>query len=111
MAPAMMGDEKLVPDDVAIWPFEFMTAAPKPRAETSGLMRPSKDGPWLLNPARMPNWSTAPTAKIESASAGAEMYFQLELPSLPAEIQSIIPVRAAATAASEMGVLRPSMSA
>ena len=39
------------------------------------------------------------------------MYFQLELPSLPAEMQSIIPVRAAATAASEMGVLRPSMSA
>ena len=111
MAPAMMGDEKLVPDDVATWPFEFMTVAPKPRAATSGLMRPSAEGPWLLNAARIPKTSTAPTARMESASAGAEMYFQLELPSFPAEMHKIIPVRAAATAACEMGVVRPSMSA
>jgi len=55
MAPAMMGDEKLVPDEVATLPEEFMTVAPNPRAATSGLTLPSADGPWLLKLARTPN--------------------------------------------------------
>ena len=74
--PAMRGAENEVPLDVAIVPLVVPTTVPSPIEETSGFILLSKLGPNELKLAFKPDLSTAPTAKIESASAGAETYFQ-----------------------------------
>jgi len=88
-----------------------MQATPIPLAITSGLMRPSEVGPRELKLATMPSASTAPTASTLSPSAGAEMYCQMSLPSLPAATTTTTPLPAARSAARVMGAVLPSMSA
>jgi hypothetical protein len=78
--PASKGAEKEVPLNDPIVPDGWTPIVDKPIATTSGLIRKSKDGPIELNETRIPVRSTAPTLKMESASAGAEMYFHETLP-------------------------------
>ena len=106
--PAMRGAEKDVPFPVVM----LLEIDPKtvacPIAETSGLILWSKLGPNELKLAFAPLLSTAPTAKISSASAGEEMYFHTFAPSFPALITQIIPLSVAQLAAKVLSTVLPS---
>ena len=105
-----MGEAKEVPLLVPIVPLDVITVAPEPLAIKSGLIRPSLVGPCDENVERIPWESTAPTERIESASAGQLIYFQLLAPSFPAAATTIIPTRAEIFAAREITLVLPSRS-
>lgn len=78
--PANKGAEKDVPFKDPMPPDGSPVIVANPMAATSGLMRKSAEGPMELKEARSPVLSTAPTLKMESASAGAVMYFHESFP-------------------------------
>src|SRR5438477_269595 len=81
--PATIGQEKDVPLPVTIPPALARTAL-NAWATTSGLMRLSAEGPTELKLIRFPEESTPPIASTFFPSAGAIIYLQPPLPSLPA---------------------------
>ena len=97
--------------EIPIVPSVKPTTVEDPIATTSGFIRPSKLGPIELKDDLLPKAVTEPTVKMESASAGAVMYFQLLAPSFPALIVTKIPLLAAHPAAFETRVDLPFISA
>ena len=93
--------------DVPIVPSMKPTEVDDPMATTSGFTRPSKLGPVELKVDKVPSAFTEPTVKMESASAGAVMNFQLLDPSFPALMVQRIPLLAAQAAALETSVDLP----
>src|ERR1043166_1610539 len=107
-APAVSGDENEVPPVVPIPPRSEATVATTPRAQTSGLIRPSYVNPRPLKFAITPLESTAPTERTLSASAGAVILNHGGPPALPALLDTKIPLLAAQSAALVMIVVLPS---
>src|SRR4029453_3870403 len=96
--PAVRGHENDVPFTLvyalAVPGAAAVTATPW--AATSGLMRPSAEGPTELKLARAPDEVTAPPARTRRPSAGAPSVLCNVLgPALPAEITTTTPRSAA----------------
>ena len=114
-APATSGVAKEVPlprlnvslPSAPLAAIQFST----PRAQTSGLVRPSKVGPGELNEAIRPRASTAPTATTPKPSAGAMMWPQGSSLSFPAALTTTTPKLTALSAARVVTAVLPSMSA
>ena len=83
---------------------------PKPFAHTSGLTRPSNEGPIELNVAYCSKLFTAPMVNAPIASAGVPMCGSFEAPEFPALITTTIPLLNAILAPREEKVLFPIIS-
>ena len=97
--------------EATLLPSGLRPMQPQPVALTSGFTRPSAEGPRELKGALSRTVPTAPTASTSKASAGAPMWYQSELPLLPALITGIMPFCAAMRAAMLIRRVCPSRSA
>ena len=108
--PAIIGEEKEVPDARVKLPLLPATKLFTPMATTLGFMRPSAVGPNELKLAMTSKLFTAPTDKMLSASAGVmSIFHSLSAPSLPMELHTKMPLRAAVFAALATIEVLPSM--
>src|ERR671937_658649 len=100
----MIGQENEVPlaSEYDAGPFADATFTRTPRADRSGLIRPSAVGPTELKLARVPSVATAPIASTRIPSAGApSVLWSARNPPLPAEFTTTTP-RSAAIAATRV---------
>src|SRR6187399_50574 len=102
------GAARLVPFRFPVLPSGLMIAVPTPMAATSGLTRPSAEGPFELEGERCPELATLATARTSRASAGAVIFCHWLLPSFPALHTTMIPRSAAHCAARDTTVDFPS---
>ena len=109
-SPATRGVENEVPISLTIVPRPEMSEVGLPKAITSGLTRPSCVGPTPLKGAFIKLVFTAPTVRMSLASAGKTIFFQGPMPLLPAELTSMIPLRASIEAERLMNAVSPSRS-